>query len=137
MVVAVRGCLEPSCGRHPERRVADAVGNFCSGCGGPIGPVHVRVEALVDLYDVVGGALSSLDDGCVDVAYMVPNVRRGADPRIDSGNLLHEEHHVDLRAVDVDAEVVWFETAFAPELTALRAACAAVAVKWGLHTYFG
>lgn len=130
----VKGCTNPQCKRYPKDWQGDTGGKFCPECASPIGKVSVQVDEHPDDAEITKEALTNANMGDDKRTWLIPNVYRPGAPR--KGLREDAETHLDLRDLDIPAEIAWFEKAFAKELAALRPHYAAVEVKWGLHQFF-
>ncbi len=139
--VTMRACTKKECAAHPNKLGKSITGNFCPVCGLQLGDVKFEVPEFISPYDVVDDELAPLssDDGEGEggrTFCLCPNDRREGDPADRRGRMTdNEEFALDLRTVDMKAEMDWLSKAFAPELVKLRENYAKVEVKWGLHQY--
>lgn len=134
----VLGCPNPKCVKSPKNPNAKGPyprGKFCEDCASPIQMIAVQVATCPDHAELTKEALCDMNGGTEELIWLIPNVhRKGAPPRSRSGS--DEETHQDLRGVDAEAEIHWFEKAFAEELAILKEHYAKAEIKWGLHQFY-
>lgn len=130
----VTGCTNTKCKKHPKDWGSDQRGKFCEECASPIGKVAVQVDEHPDDAELTKEALTNANMGDDERTWLIPNITRAGEPRPDLRG--DDEVHLDLRGTNPEAEIAWFEKAFAKELAALRPHYAKVEIKWGLHQYF-
>jgi len=139
--VTVYGCTTPDCKhyKHHRSQWEGEADKFCPDCGSKKGASKLTRPKHIHPFDVVGDDLKSLVGQASD---HYKNVLLGSN--LINKHLPRAFHvgdgadwHVNVTALDREAERQWFADKYATQLEKLHAAYETVEIKWGLHVYYG
>ena len=132
--VQVLRCPKTGCQACTDKRTWGKLTKFCSLCGTELAHEPMVVPVQTSSYDVLGDAMTSIDQEDDGFVYLIPNVRRPGRPdrKLDSA----EPIHLSMFGIDTGKEMSWIATAFEAELALLRKAYDNVEICWGFHQYF-
>lgn len=135
------GCTNPFCSAYPTAPQHNP-GIFCKYCGAAVGKVMVRVLDDPYPYDLLQDTLTVLNPQETGIKtsrhflLLAPNERRvGCMRRVHYDAEADIDVLVALSGADIEAEIRWFEEAYASALEKLRGVSLSIAVKWGMHIY--